>query len=1123
MRIVIDLQICQGALACLAPGHDALEEALALARLEGRHEIWIVLRNHNSAAIEAIRCAFDGLIPRSRIVVIDLPWSGQGQTSDWQQRANEQIRESFLASLAPDIVYISHFFESSPQAEVEVEVEAEAEAVYSIGPLSGDCLTALSVFQADAVAQATQEPASEQQYRLQASLQHAAILFTRVTLSSQEHDAIRSKYAAPSCQVVPLTGGIACANARLMHDTFEKAVQAKRAMPLAAVVPIDAARPAPHGKKLRLAYISPLPPAQSGIADYSAELIPELARHYEIDAILDQSEVSTPWIKAHIPLRSVAWFEAHADEYDRVLYHLGNSPMHQHMFELFERHPGVLVLHDFYVGNVLYHLDHNGHLPGVFFRSLYRSHGFAAFLDVKKLGINDVVWKYPCNQALLDQASGVIVHSVFPAQLARAWYGEQMTDDWRVIPLLRGKPAADQQADQAAQEAHSDPHASARHSARAQLAIAESDFVMCSFGMLGQTKLNERLLDAWLASGLAHDPRCQLIFAGANDGGPYGEALLRKIAAIHGDTGSRIQITGYVTHAQYRHYLAAADGAVQLRTQSRGETSASVLDCLLYGVPVIVNAHGSSAELPADVLLKLDEDCPLQALADALVQLRDQPALRAMLARQATNYMQAQHAPGPVGLLYRDAIEHFATHDKRQPFGRAYQRLLHTLGHIPTLTEPDPDALQATAAAIAANQPPLAPRQLFVDISAMVQTDLKTGIQRVVRSVLMALVQQPPAGYRIEPIYSRGNGQPYLYARQYMLAQFGIDDLELGDAPLEVRAGDLFLGLDLFMHGTAQNLPRLQDMRNRGVEIHFIIYDILPLLRPEVFPTGSEADFRRWLQTAAAVSDGLVCISRAVADEVATWLATQPPMPRAPLKLGYFHLGADIHASAPSFGLPDNAEQVLQTIRSRPSLLMVGTVEPRKGQAQALAAFELLWAQGVEVNLVIVGKHGWMVDALAARMRAHPENGQRLFWLEGCSDEMLLALYASCSALLAASEGEGFGLPLIEAAQHQLPIIARDLPVFREVTGSHATYFDGLSPAALADALTTWLALFASGNAPASTGLEWLTWEQSAQQLLDAIIRQQWYKTMPSSSHSSVKPAIESGKDYNANQVAPEY
>lgn len=82
-----------------------------------------------------------------------------------------------------------------------------------------------------------------------------------------------------------------------------------------------------------------------------------------------------------------------------------------------------------------------------------------------------------------------------------------------------------------------------------------------------------------------------------------------------------------------------------------------------------------------------------------------------------------------------------------------------------------------------------------------------------------------------------------------------------------------------------------------------------------------------------------------------------------------------------------------------------------------------------------------MVEALVDNARRHPEFGKMLFWLEGISDEYLEKIYAASTCLLASSEGESFCLPLIEAAQHKLPIIARDIPIFREVSSEYAYYF----------------------------------------------------------------------------------
>ena len=166
---------------------------------------------------------------------------------------------------------------------------------------------------------------------------------------------------------------------------------------------------------------------------------------------------------------------------------------------------------------------------------------------------------------------------------------------------------------------------------------------------------------------------------------------------------------------------------------------------------------------------------------------------------------------------------------------------------------------------------------------------------------------------------------------------------------------------------------------------------------------------------------------------------------------------------------------------------MVGTVEPRKGHLQTLDAFEQLWKRDMGINLVIVGKAGWLVDDLVNRLCEHEEKNCRLFWLEGISDEYLEMVYVQCQCLIAASEGEGFGLPLIEAAQHHLPIIARDIAVFREVAAEFAYYFDGLDADSLANAIQSWLELNADDKAPSSDNMPWLTWHQSTANMVQLM------------------------------------
>lgn len=378
-------------------------------------------------------------------------------------------------------------------------------------------------------------------------------------------------------------------------------------------------------------------------------------------------------------------------------------------------------------------------------------------------------------------------------------------------------------------------------------------------------------------------------------------------------------------------------------------------------------------------------------------------------------------------------------------------------------------------------------RQLLIDLSELVHTDAGTGIQRVTRGVLRHFLQQSVPGLRVEPAYLL-NGR-YRYARKFMHDFiYGTPgphlDPEL-DVPVETRSGDILLALDLPQWHIDRSEAELHRLRQEGVEFCFVIHDLLPVRRPEWFPPAASAAFSHWLTWVAASSDKMICVSQSTATDVSRWLAERCPQePDSGPVVSWFHLGSDIESGSISMGMPSGSADVLDRLVERPTFLVVGTIEPRKGHTQLLGAFELLWSRGFDANLAIVGKQGWMVDDLIARLRRRTASDPRCLWLEAISDEYLEKLYTAASALIAPSEGEGFGLPLIEAARFGVPVIARDLAVFREVLGDDAYYFSGTEPDVLADAVSAWVGLRDAHRAPLGARVQCLTWAESAQQLL---------------------------------------
>ncbi|MBT8537127.1 glycosyltransferase family 4 protein [Polynucleobacter paneuropaeus] len=384
-------------------------------------------------------------------------------------------------------------------------------------------------------------------------------------------------------------------------------------------------------------------------------------------------------------------------------------------------------------------------------------------------------------------------------------------------------------------------------------------------------------------------------------------------------------------------------------------------------------------------------------------------------------------------------------------------------------------------------------KMIFVDVSELMHRDQNTGIQRVVRSILHELLTQGVEGYKVVPVHANTETLGYRYANQFKARFLKQDPLTAEDEFIQFQSGDIFFGLDVQFAVIPAQESFYRELRGHGVKIVFMIYDLLPILSPQFFEGGVLEFYEKWLLTIARVSDGVVCISKAVADEFIEWVDSKSPARLTPLMVGWSHIGADLESSVPTFGLPENAHSTLEVLKENTSFLSVGTLEPRKGHLQMLEAFELLWTKGFQGNLVFVGKEGWNIEELKHHILSSKYMGKKLFWLAGISDEYLEEVYKASSCLIMASQGEGFGLPIVEGAQRGLPMIVRDIPVFREVAGLYASYFSGLKGLDLALAIEKWLDEDSKGCTIQSKEMPWLSWSQSTNNLLEIILAQKWY------------------------------
>lgn len=592
-----------------------------------------------------------------------------------------------------------------------------------------------------------------------------------------------------------------------------------------------------------------------------------------------------------------------------------------------------------------------------------------------------------------------------------------------------------------------------------------------------------RLVEALAQIRQIQLPSCQLLIVGRMP--PVQLETIRQRMTDLMLPETAVSFLGYVDEATLLQLYSLCD--VYVFPSWYEGFGLPVLEAMACGAPVVCANTSSLPEVAGDAAVYFNPfDVREMASQIALVLLDDDLRTRLRQAgRERANLFKWEAVASSAWIEWSNLVADAPIAPAREHCTQV--QLMHDLA---ALVAENCTVNRVGLAAVASFIPWEQRRPIwYIDVSELIHRDARSGVQRVTRSIVWELLKNSPTGASIQPVYAHINQPGYFNA----LVSHETGELLPQTTSLqriEWRAGDVFLGLDLQHHITRAQRPELDLMRTCGVCVLFVVYDLLPIWFPEFWPDGHgmRCQHEEWLEEVARY-DGAICISDAVAQELRSWLDSRDISRLRPFSIQWFHLGADIENSLPSQGLPDDASVVLRQLGSRRTFLAVGTLEPRKGLGQILSAIELLWGQGIEINLVLVGKQGWLVDDLCQRLAIHPELGCRLHWLQGISDEYLDQIYCASTCLIAASYGEGFGLPLIEAAAHSLPIIARDIPVFREVAGAGATYFVGSQPNELADAVLKWLAQYQRDAHPKSDGIKRLTWAESRAQLVHCIER----------------------------------
>jgi glycosyltransferase involved in cell wall biosynthesis/SAM-dependent methyltransferase len=376
---------------------------------------------------------------------------------------------------------------------------------------------------------------------------------------------------------------------------------------------------------MRVAWFSPLPPMRSGISDYSYELLPLLAEAADVTVFCSRPGlIRGPKGPPGIPVLSPDRFDA--SRFDATFFHLANNPHHDFIYEASLRHPGICVFHDVSLHHLIAHrMVEAGKQPRRYEDVLVSEYGQvgARLAALKRRGAASDFEKFlfPLSGHVVRRAAGVVVHSLDSRQRLEATIeGDPLDVPIEVIPHHAGAA----------------PPAVAglsRAEARRRLRLPEAAFLVGHLGFLTLPKQPAALVSGFTRL-YQERPDARLVMVGADHTGAGFARTIRRYGVEEA-----VRTTGFVDLPRFYLYLKALDVVVNLRYPTAGESSGTFARALSEGRAVVVNNYGSFAEVPDDVVLKVEIDEPQdEQLSGHLLRLAGDPEFQERLEANARSY-----------------------------------------------------------------------------------------------------------------------------------------------------------------------------------------------------------------------------------------------------------------------------------------------------------------------------------------------------------------------------------------------------------------------------------------------------------------------------------------------------
>ena len=376
---------------------------------------------------------------------------------------------------------------------------------------------------------------------------------------------------------------------------------------------------------IKVAYFSPLPPARSGIADYSAALLEELRKLVDVEVFASKPPAFNP------------------KDFDVTLYQVGNNDYHDFCYETAMDHPGVVVIHEANLHHLIAAITIKRGDWDAYMRAVEQegSEGDLAYADrVRRLEVGPDYEGVPMLRQLLSRSQAAIVHSgCVESELRDAGFSGAVAR----IPHGAWIPDAN------------------RMDFRERLGLSENTPLIGIFGYLKPYKRIAESLRAFRRL-VRVQPSAKMILVGEPHPELQLESLIRSL-----DLGLHVRMLGFRPIEEFVGYLAACDIVLNLRYPTVGENSGTLMRALGLGKAVIVSEIGSFSELPETICLKAPVDASEEDhLFEYLNLLVSRPELRKALGARAREWVETECTWPQVARRYADFLERIARNGSAQ-------------------------------------------------------------------------------------------------------------------------------------------------------------------------------------------------------------------------------------------------------------------------------------------------------------------------------------------------------------------------------------------------------------------------------------------------------------------------